>query len=158
MSSDPEVITFEARYRDDFARLNYAWIRPLFGVEPQDTEILDHPERAILTPGGQIFFVRMGARIVGTVALKSAGDDYELTKMAVKEGERGKGHSRLLLAAAESWARARHAKRIVLYTHSSLEAALKLYRSAGFVDTTSMCSGGYARCNVSMVKLMDASQ
>lgn len=153
LSNNTEVIAFDVRYRQDFARLNYEWIETLFGVEAPDREILDHPEGSVLANGGQIFFIRVGELIAGTVALKRVdASSFELTKMAVDASHRGRGYSRLLLNAALVWAREQHAQQVVLYSHSSLTAAISLYRSAGFIDASTACNGGYARCDVAMVK------
>ena len=42
-----EIITFDARYRDDFKRLNVAWLQRYFRVEPIDEQVLSNPEREI---------------------------------------------------------------------------------------------------------------
>ena len=144
------IVTFEPRYRAEFARLNYAWIESLFEVEPVDRRILDHPEAEILASGGQVFFALSGDRVVGTVALKADdGDSFELTKMAVDLNERGRGYGKALLVAAREYARAKGARRLTLSSHTKLTAAIAMYRAAGFKerDDASSC---YSRCNTYM--------
>jgi putative acetyltransferase len=147
-----KVVVFDARYRLDFARLNYAWILKHFSVEPADRRILDHPEVEIIAPGGQIFFAMLGEEVVGTVALKAEDDmTFELTKMAVDESRRGAGYGKLLLNAALNYARHQGAKRVVLSSHTSLVPAIKMYRGAGFIERQDHDSC-YSRCNIYMQK------
>ena len=78
-----QVVGFEARWRDDFAKLNIEWLQRWFVVEPHDRDVLGNPEQHILAEGGHILFaVDPGGRVRGTVALKhDGGGVYELTKM-----------------------------------------------------------------------------
>ena len=153
-----QIVTFEPRYSADFARLNYAWIERLFGVEQPDRDILDHPESSVIEPGGQIFFAMYDGQTVGTAALRREDEwTFELCKMAVDDRYQGRGYARQLLEAALTWARGRQARQVELYSHSSLTKALALYRSAGFEKVSSACDvnglcGGYARCDVYMRK------
>jgi len=147
------IVTFDAQYRADFARLNYAWITQLFSVEPPDQRLLDYPENEIIAQGGQIFFALHADKVVGIVALKREdANTFELTKMAVDESMRGHGCGKLLLAAALEYARNAGAKRVVLSSHTSLVPALAMYRKAGFVDRETSGESCYSRCNTFMQK------
>ena len=75
-----------------FRQLNLDWIERLFAVEPADRKVLDDPQRAIIQPGGMIYFALDGERPVGTVAmiLVSPGR-YELAKMAVASSHQRRG-------------------------------------------------------------------
>ena len=151
------VVTFDPKYRDDFARLNYAWISTLFEVEPVDRKVLESPERELLADGGQVFFALKRGKVVGTVALKREDDStFELTKMAVDETERGNGYGKLLLRAALDYAHQHGAARVVLSTHTSLTPAIAMYRAEGFVDATPRCSC-YSRCNLYLEKQLTQS-
>lgn len=145
-----KIVTFDVRYRADFARLNYAWITTLFAIEPLDQLILDNPESEIVAKGGEVFFALVNDKVVGTVALKFEDPtSFELTKMAVDETSRGLGCGRALLDAAIDHAGLRGAKYIVLSSHTKLTAAIDLYRKAGFIEQPEHCSG-YSRCNIFM--------
>ena len=147
------IVTFDARYRAEFARLNYAWITQLFAVEPPDRRLLDHPESEIIAHGGEIFFALCEDKVVGTVALKREDDTtFELTKMAVDESMRGHGCGRLLLDAALEHARTQGAKRVVLSSHTSLIPAIAMYEKAGFIDRDAGGESCYSRCNTFMQK------
>lgn len=59
-----EIIDFQPAYKDQFRKLNEAWIRRYFVIEPADKEILSRPEK-IVTDGGAVFFARLGERVAG---------------------------------------------------------------------------------------------
>jgi GNAT superfamily N-acetyltransferase len=79
---------------------------------------------------GAILFARLGSNIVGTVALKREdAATFELTKMAVDKRWQGRGLGRSLLESACRLARE------LLYSHRSLEPAIKRVPRAGFRRT-----------------------
>jgi GNAT superfamily N-acetyltransferase len=147
-----EIITFDAKYRDDFKRLNVAWLERYFRVEPIDEQVLSSPEREILAGGGEILFARLEGAIVGTVALKPESDGgFELTKMAVDESWQGKGFGKRLLNIACERAKALGAPRIILYSQRSLKAAVTMYAKYGFTELP-LIDARYSRCDVKMQK------
>ena len=153
MDGDSNIVTFDPRWRADFARLNYAWINALFAVEEPDRRILENPEHEIIEPGGQVFIALCHDRAVGTVALKREDErTFELTKMAVDESVRGRGIGKQLLASALSYAQHHGATRVVLSSHSKLTAAIAMYRAAGFIDRSDMRTSCYSRCNIYMIR------
>ena len=85
-----EIVGFDPRYSDAFARLNYQWIEHYFAVEPEDRRALDHPFEYAIAPGGEIFFALLQGQAVGCVARGpksadgAADGDVELAKMAVQ--------------------------------------------------------------------------
>ncbi|HYM35901.1 MAG TPA: GNAT family N-acetyltransferase [Steroidobacteraceae bacterium] len=148
-----KIITFDPKYRAEFARLNYAWIEKYFAIESEDRKILDRPEEEIIAPGGQIFFAILDERAVGTVALKvETKEQWELTKMGVDAAHRGQGYGQLLLDAAIGYARTAGVKRLVLSSHTSLVPAIAMYRAAGFVERDSCAASCYSRCNIYLQK------
>ena len=86
-----------------------------------------------------------GERIVGTFGLEHAAvDAMELRRMYVDAACRRTGIGRRLLERAEAECRHRGAARLVLSTAAIQEAAVALYRSAGYrlvrEDTAEMAS------------------
>jgi N-acetylglutamate synthase-like GNAT family acetyltransferase len=119
--------------RNAFRSLNEEWITRYFVMEKKDREILDDPETAILSKGGQIFIVHAGGDAVGCVALIPMGHGvYELSKMAVSPRLRGLGIGRRLLLHAIQEARAIGAKSLFLGSSTKLKSAVHLYESVGF--------------------------
>lgn len=117
-----------------FYRLNAAWLRKYFYLEAIDHEVLSHPEREILTSGGEILYAELDGEIVGTCALKHEGDGvYEFTKMAVDERWQGLGLGRRLMEAALDWYSQQQPRRLLFLESSTrLAPALALYASVGF--------------------------
>lgn len=152
-----EIIPFEPRYRDDFRRLNIAWLERYFYVEAIDDEVLSQPERTILKPGGAIFLARYQGQIVGTSALIAVGRSrVELSKMAVTERCQGLGIGRRLLTAAIEHFSRMGRRQLFLESNSKLKPALTLYESAGFRHAPRPKGAShYDRSDVYMVYMPD---
>jgi DNA-binding MarR family transcriptional regulator/N-acetylglutamate synthase-like GNAT family acetyltransferase len=147
------------RYSDDLAQafhdINAEWIQSMFALEPTDREVLEQPRARIIEPGGDILFVEIeGLGIVGTCALQKTGENqFELTKMGVREQARGHKAGEFLLSAVIRRAADLGAKKLYLLTNSKCAAAIHLYEKLGFVhDEEIMRDFGarYARCDVAM--------
>lgn len=150
-----QIVTFDPRYRDDFRRLNVAWLQRHCKVEPIDERVLGNPEAEILARGGEILFALLhgaaAVEVVGTVGLRpEGGDAFELTKMAVEERHQGKGYGQFLLETALVVAAERGVQRVVLYSQLSLEPAIGLYYKNGFVKSPEPLGEVYARCDIKM--------
>lgn len=147
-----EIIPFEPRYREDFKRLNTAWLEKFFRVEPIDEAVLSDPETRILGPGGRILFARVGDEIAGTCALIPEGEGrFELSKMAVDERHQGLGLGRKLLEAAAAAFKELGGTELFLESNSRLSAAIHLYETAGFQHAPRPGDSHYERADVYMV-------
>jgi len=130
-----EIIDFEPAFAPAFKALNEAWIAKHFVMEPKDHEMLGDPEAKIIGEGGYVFFAVEGGEALGCCALVPLPDGgFELIKMAVAEGVRGRGIGRALMQACVDRATSLGAPRIYLESGSALTPALTLYRAFGFVD------------------------
>lgn len=148
---DIQVVTFDQRYADDFARLNYEWIGRYFKVEEHDREMLDAPYEYVIRPGGQILFALAGDEVAGTVALLAADEDmFELAKMAVSPDFQGRGISNKLMQACVDYARSVGKKRIFLESNTKLTPAISLYRKFGFKEVPLAANSPYERVNIRM--------
>jgi GNAT superfamily N-acetyltransferase len=65
---------------------------------------------------------------------RHADDEVEIKRMYVAPGARGRGLSRLMLAALEERARAMGAGRVVLETGERQPEAIRLYQTSGYVE------------------------
>ncbi len=149
-SQQIEIIDYLPEFHEDFKRLNYEWIEKYFKLEETDYQSLNHPEEKILQPGGHIFMARYSGKIIGTCALIKIDDDtYELAKMAVAEGARGKNIGWLLGQAVINKAHELGAKKIFLESNTVLEPAINLYSKLGFQRIVGRPSP-YERCNIQM--------
>jgi putative acetyltransferase len=136
-----------------FRALNEEWIAAHFVLEAQDRDVLSDPERHVLARGGQIRIAELDGEVVGCCAMvPTAPGDYEVAKMAVAPGVRGRGVGRLVLQSVIETARAAGAHRLHLESSDRLPAALRLYESAGFrhLSVDRRPASPYARCNVWM--------
>jgi ribosomal protein S18 acetylase RimI-like enzyme len=150
MKSIPVIVAYRAEHQPHFERLNKAWIERYFVLEDIDRFVLGQPEEAILAQGGAILMALLDGVVAGTVALKKVDDRvYEFTKMAVDETFRRKGIAEALSYAAMEKARELGAEKIILYSQTSLEPAIALYRKLGFREVP-LEPGTYQRANIKM--------
>ena len=147
-----QVIHFSPEYAADFEALNRQWIEQHFAVEELDRAVFADPFGAIVAPGGQVFFVVSGGRVLGTCAVLRLGESvFELAKMAVDPEVRGRGYGDRLVEAAVDFARRAGARTLMLISNSQLKPALRLYTKHGFHQVPlQQGSRGYARADVQM--------
>ena len=153
-----KLVSFDPRFSEAFASLNYEWIQHYFEVEQEDRDALEDPVGYAIEPGGEIFFVleerenngEKDEEPVGTVAMVPKPDGvFELAKMAVRPDRQGKGYSNLLMNACIEFAHSRGAREVMLVTNDILAPAMGLYTKAGF-KTVEFSDNRYARDNTEM--------
>ena len=143
------IIGFNKKYSKQFFLLNKAWIEESWNLEDSDKKDLLNPER-IVENGGQIFFALDNQNAIGTVAMiKSSDDRFELAKMTVKEGFRGKGIANMLMDECIKFAKQNSSREIFLISNDSLTIARNLYDKYGFKEVE-LDSQKYERGNVKM--------
>ncbi|HTH55414.1 MAG TPA: GNAT family N-acetyltransferase [Cyclobacteriaceae bacterium] len=144
-----EVVGFRPEHQPWFEKLNRHWIEKYFWMEPIDFEVLQYPDEHILKPGGTIFMGIYEKEIAGTAAVKYVKPDvYEFTKMAVDNKFQGKKIGKALAKAAIAWCQKSRAHKIILYSNTKLETAIKMYRKLGFVEVP--LDGPYKRSDIKM--------
>lgn len=148
---DPSSAADSAAWRS----LNEAWLAEGgFAIEAKDRKVLEDPQGQILAQGGRIFFIQRGDDVVGCCALMAMDDGgFEVAKMTIAPTARGQGLSRRLLEVCEDAAREAGAPRLYLETSSTLEPALALYDSFGFVRLPPR-ETPYVRADVFMEKAL----
>lgn len=146
-----EIVEFKDKYANDFAELNYEWIREFHDIEEHDREQLDNPKDYVLKNGGQILIAKIGEEAVGTVALIHINNEtFELAKMAVTSRYRGFSIGKKLMEACIEFARKNGIKRLILESNTKLIPAIKLYRKYGFVEIPLDPNTPYERANIRM--------
>ncbi|WP_019960014.1 bifunctional helix-turn-helix transcriptional regulator/GNAT family N-acetyltransferase [Woodsholea maritima] len=150
-----EIVPFRDELAQDFYDINAPWVEEMFSLEPKDKEQLGDPKTHILDKGGKIFFVKdpeLG--LVGAAALNPHEPGrFELTKMGVKKEARGRKAGEFLLTAIIAEAKAMGVKDLFLLTNSKCEAAIHLYKKAGFYDDAEVLAEKgviFRRCDVAM--------
>ena len=148
------IVDFEPRYAQAFHDINLQWLEEMFEPEPLDLEILRHPIRSVIEPGGHIMIALLDGEPVGAGALKRVAPGvFELTKMGVLPQAQGHKIGSRLLAALVDKAKQLQASELYLLSSWSCEAAIHLYERFGFVhDERIMKEYGvnYQRCEVAM--------
>lgn len=151
-----EILPFDDRRAQDFHDINAEWISAMFVLEPTDREVLENPRARIVDTGGDILFAKAGSLgVVGTCALQKTGENqFELTKMGVRETARGLKVGEILLEAVIARAGELGAETLYLLTNSKCAPAIHLYEKLGFVhdaDIMARFGARYARCDVAML-------
>jgi ribosomal protein S18 acetylase RimI-like enzyme len=150
MEQQLHIIRFNNSLAEDFSRLNLAWLRNYFEVEPIDEEMLANPQQFIIDKGGHIFFAVIGETVVGTFALMKAGEHvYELSKMAVDESFQGKNIGNAMLHFCLEQARQLGANKLILFSNTILQPAIHLYTKFGFREVP-LDDSEYKRSNIKM--------
>lgn len=146
-----EIISYKPEYANDFKELNLAWLKKYFWVEPHDEEVLGKPQKYILDPGGNIFFIKDEDKIIGTVALMKMEDGvFELTKMAVTPKYQGQQLGQKLMEHTIQYARDQGWKKLIIYSNRKLENAIYIYKKYGFVEIPIEQNNPYARGDIKM--------
>lgn len=127
------IIPYEDQYHKEFKKLNLEWLDKYNLTEDHDLMVLDEPIQHVLQKGGYIWLAEYDGKIVGTAALMKVDEEtYELAKMCVTESYQGKGISKMLIDACMQKAKALKTKKLLLFSNSQLQKAIKLYKSYGF--------------------------
>jgi ribosomal protein S18 acetylase RimI-like enzyme len=148
-----DIISFENQYATYFYDLNIEWLQTYFYVEPYDKEVLSNPEKYIINKGGHIFFAKLDNQIVGTVALMPIESDglFELTKMAVSPKHRGFKIGQELMQHCIAFSKSIGLAELILYSNTTLENAIYIYRKYGFVELPLEPDTPYKRSDIKML-------
>jgi ribosomal protein S18 acetylase RimI-like enzyme len=151
------IETYRDEYRSDFERLNRDWIETFFVLEDADREVFRDPDQAIIAPGGQIFFVVDESGVQGTCAVVPHDPGvFEIAKMAVAPGARGRGYGDLLMEASVEFARRAGARRVVIVSNTVLAPAIRLYQKHGFIQVPLDQHERFARANIRLERELPA--
>jgi ribosomal protein S18 acetylase RimI-like enzyme len=151
------IETYRDEYRSEFERLNRDWIEAFFVLEDADREIFRQPDEAVIEPGGEIFFVVDDDGVQGTCAVVPHEPGvFEIAKMAVAPGARGRGYGDLLMEASVEFARRAGARRVVIVSNTVLAPAIRLYQKHGFVQVPLEEHERFARANIRLERELSA--
>ncbi|WP_333572809.1 GNAT family acetyltransferase [Sphingomonas sp.] len=88
-------------------------------------------DRALAGATSTILLLRDGEALLGTAMVGEDGHRGWVYYLAVAAAVRGQGHGRALMAAAESWLRARGCPKLQLMVREGNDAAIGFYRALG---------------------------
>lgn len=128
------IIDYEDKYIKDFQRLNMEWLEKFNLLESHDLEILNHPRKNVIDRGGFLFLLLEDNAVIGTAGIFKINDkEYELIKMSVAPEHRGKKFGDMLLQKCIEKAKEMKASKIILFSNSNLQTAIRLYEKFGFM-------------------------
>ncbi len=127
------IVDYEDKHIIAFQRLNLEWLEKFNLVESHDLEILNHPRENVIDRGGFLFMLVEGDAAIGSAGIFKMNDkEYELIKMTVAPEHRGKKFGDMLLEKCISKAREVKASKLILFSNSNLQTAIRLYEKFGF--------------------------
>jgi len=127
------IIDYKDQYLEDFQRLNLEWLEKFDLVESHDLEILNHPKENVIDRGGFLFLLVEDNIVIGSAGIFKMNDkEYELIKMSVSPEHRGKKFGDMLLEKCIAKAKEMKASKIILFSNSNLQTAIRLYERFGF--------------------------
>jgi ribosomal protein S18 acetylase RimI-like enzyme len=149
-----EIIPFSIELKDPIKTLNLEWLHKYFKVEPKDEKVLSDPQGQIIDKGGFIFYAQYNNQILGTVSLLKIDETtFELTKMAVSDGNQGLGIGKKLMKHCLNEAKEKGIQKLILYSNRKLLPAIHLYESFGFIEIP-VEEGVYERADIKMEKIL----
>ncbi len=127
------IIDYKDEYIKDFQRLNLEWLEKFSLVESHDLEILNHPRENVINRGGFLFLLLENDTVIGTAGIfKISNEEYELIKMSVAPEHRGKKLGDMLLQKCIEQTRLLKATKLILFSNSNLQTAIRLYERFNF--------------------------
>ena len=146
-----KIVTWDPNFSGEFKKMNLQWLKEFFWVEAHDEEVLGNPEKYIIDPGGMILFVKDKEDILACLALMKMEEGiFELTKMAVKPGYRGKKIGNKLLEYTLQYAKEKQWHKLIIYSTRKLENAIHLYKKYGFEEIPIEANSPYDRGDIKM--------
>ena len=133
MENGIEIIDYSERYHQVFKAMNLEWLDKYNLTESHDLLVLNDPKGTILDRGGFIWLAKAGDEIIGSAAIMNEGHGiFELAKMTVTKPWQGRGISKMLIETCLKKAKELGVKKLLLFSNSQLQTALKLYEKYGF--------------------------
>jgi [ribosomal protein S18]-alanine N-acetyltransferase len=93
-------------------------------------------EKELALPMSRFFVLQQADNILGYGGFWKVEDEAQVTNLVVAPAERRQGRGRLLLQHLLEQARSEGCRRMTLEVRGQNEAALALYRQAGFIQQT----------------------
>lgn len=146
------IVSYQPQYAAAFKSINQWWIEKYFKMEEEDHKALDHPEKNIIDKGGFIFIALWNDQPVGAISMKkmdAAGTTYELAKMGVIPGMRGKKIGQKLCERVIEKGKELDASKIYIESNTVLTPAINLYKKLGFIELENYTSP-YERANIAL--------
>lgn len=128
-----EIKEYSDKYKDDFIKLNSAWIVKYFNaLEEEDYRVFGNIE-GLIGGGAMIFSAVEKEVVLATCLIKPVGaGGWEICKLAANEEVPHKGAGSAVFGACMEYARKHGAEKVVIETNSALKPAVHIYEKYGF--------------------------
>lgn len=129
------IVSYDAKYKDDFIEMNKKWIAEMFVIEAEDVRELENIE-AIIEKGGNIFFALDDNDNVMACCMIGPRDDgdWEIMKFAAKGMYTGTGAGSACLKACIEYAKTKELSKIIIVSNRKCIHAVHLYEKYGFQE------------------------
>lgn len=143
-----KIIEYQSKYKEDFIRLNTAWIEKYFKMEQEDYDILYHADE-LLQKGAMIYFAVEEETVIATCMVVPLHDsDWEICKLATAQNHQGHGTGNAIFKACMEYAIHHGAKRLVIVSNSMLKPAMRIYKKYGFREIPVDKTHNYQRADI----------
>lgn len=145
-----EIIEYQPKYKDDFVRLNKAWIEKYFKMEQEDYEVLNNVD-GLIAKGAMVFFAVENDIVLSTgMSMPLNDSNWEICKLAADENYQGKGAGSAVFKACMEYAVKQGAKKLIIVSNTILEPALHIYKKFGFKEIPMDKTHNYERGDIQL--------
>lgn len=145
-----EIIRYNEKYKDDFIRLNKAWIEKYFEMEQEDYDVLNNIDKLIIN-GAMVFFAVENDKVWATgMSMPLNNDEWEICKLATDENYHGRGVGSAVFKECMDYAIKQGGKRIIIVSNTILKPALHIYKKFGFTEIPIDKTHNYERGNIQL--------
>lgn len=130
-----KIVSYDPKYKDEFIKMNKAWISGMFVMEKEDERELGNIEPYIAA-GGQIFFALDDAGNVMACCMIAPREDgdWEIMKFAARGMYTGTGAGTACLKACIDYAMEKKIEKVIIVSNRKCVHALHLYEKFGFKE------------------------
>lgn len=141
-----EIVKYESKYKKAFKEMSINWIEKFFSIESEDIRTIDNIE-LLIDEGAMVFFAVKNGIVLSTCMIRPLEKDvWEIGKLSTNENYLGNGAGSKVFEACINYAREHDAKKIVLFSHTSLQPAIHIYIKFNFREVP-VTNTEYTRCN-----------
>lgn len=98
-----------------------------------------------LVETGNVYVLRVGGSVVGSVLLLKDGDSIKVNDLVVDPSAQGRGYGSVLMKYAEQMARAQGLPAVTLFTNEKMHENIAIYTKIGFTETGRKMEDGFNR-------------
>lgn len=121
-----EIVKYESKYKKAFKKMSINWIEKFFSTESEDIRTIDTIE-LLIDEGAMVFFAVKNGIVLSTCMispLEKSG--WEIGKLSTNENYLGNGAGSKVFEVCINYVREHDTKKIVLFSHTSLQPAIHI--------------------------------